>query len=496
LTAVTAAAAVVPYLGLPPDRFRWVGEAVAWWAGAAPARIALGDPLATLTYGALDRLIEGLKARLEALGAHAGDRVLIVLENSVPAVVALLAAARLRAWAVPINARLSPAEVDAIREHCRPRVAIYTIGVSAEAAAHAERHGAGGDDLLAPLGGALARLPEGAPEPASGNPAAQVAALIYTSGTAGAPKGVMLTHDNLTFISARSSRWRQLSPADRVYAVLPVSHVFGLASVLLGTLYQGGRLDLVARFAPEEAARALAEDGITVLQGAPQMHARLLALAKARGRPVVAPTLRYTSAGGAPLDQGLKQQIEAMWGLPLHNGYGLTEASPTVSTTQIERPASDHSCGPPLPDVEVRIAAPDGGALPAGEVGEILVRGRSVMKGYYRDAALTAATITPDGWLRTGDLGRLGPAGDLYVEGRLKELIIRSGFNVHPPEVETVLTAHPDVALSAVLGRPVPGNEEIVAFVQPVPGCRLSLADLKAFVEQRLARTSARPSTA
>jgi len=238
---------------------------------------------------------------------------------------------------------------------------------------------------------------------------------------------------------------------------------------------------------PEEAARALAEDGITVFQGAPQMHARLLALAKARGRPVAAPTLRYTSAGGAPLDQGLKQQIEAMWDLPLHNGYGLTEASPTVSTTQIERPAQDHSCGPPLPDVEVRIAAPDGSALPTGAVGEILVRGRLVMKGYYRDPALTAATVTPDGWLKTGDLGRFGPGGELYVEGRLKELIIRSGFNVYPPEVETVLTAHPDVALSAVLGRPVAGNEEVVAFVQPVPGRPLSIPELRAFVEQRLA---------
>jgi acyl-CoA synthetase (AMP-forming)/AMP-acid ligase II len=243
----------------------------------------------------------------------------------------------------------------------------------------------------------------------------------------------------------------------------------------------------VPRFAPDEAARARAEDGITVFQRAPQMNARLLALAKSRGRPVAAPTLRYTSAGGAPLDLALKQQIEAMWGLPLHNGYGLTEASPTVSTTEIERPALDHSCGPPLPGVEVEIAALDGSALPPGEVGEIRVRGRLVMRGYYRDPALTAATVTPDRWLRTGDLGRLGPEGDLYVEGRLKELIIRSDFNVYPPEVETVLTAHPDVALSAVLGRAVSGNEEVVAFVQPVPGRSLSIPELQAFVEQRLA---------
>jgi acyl-CoA synthetase (AMP-forming)/AMP-acid ligase II len=176
-----------------------------------------------------------------------------------------------------------------------------------------------------------------------------------------------------------------------------------------------------------------------------------------------------------------------MWGLPLHNGYGLTEASPTVSTTEIGRPARDHSCGPPMPDVEVRIADAEGGAVAPGEVGEIRLRGRSVRKGYYGDPALTAVTVTPDGWLRTGDLGRFGPHGDLYVEGRLKELLIRSGFNVYPPEVETVLTAHPDVALSAVLGRAVPGNEEVVAFVQPVPGRTLSVAELRAFVEERLA---------
>ena len=282
---MTAPAPAAPYAGLPPDRFRWVGGAVTSWANEAPARIALSDRFATLTYAELEALVGAVSEHLAALGTQPGDRVLILLENSVLATVAILAAARLRAWAVPLNARLSPGEVDAIRAHCTPRVSIYAAAESAEARAHAARHGALGDDLLAPLGGLVALSPDSAPEPASADPAAQVAALIYTSGTVGAPKGVMLTHDNLTFISARSSRWRQLSPADRVYAVLPVSHVFGLASVLLGTLYQGGRLDLVARFVPEEAARALAEDGITVFQGAPQMHARLLALAKARGRP-------------------------------------------------------------------------------------------------------------------------------------------------------------------------------------------------------------------
>jgi long-chain acyl-CoA synthetase len=472
---------------LPHDRFPWVGDSVAHWAEQAAERLAMCDAFASLTYGKLESTVEEARKHLIALGVQPGDRVLIVLENSVLAALTILAACRLRAWAVPLNARLSAREVDTIRAHCTPRVTVYATGVSRDAAAHADRHDAVEDSFFGSLGGRILVSPDAVAEPVNEAPTCHVAALIYTSGTTGSPKAVMLTHDNLGFISGRSSTCRRLSPSDRVYAVLPVSHVFGLASVMLGTLYQGGRLDLVPRFVPEEAARALEEDGITVFQGAPQMHARLLALAKARGRPVRVPTLRYTTAGGAPLDLALKRQMEAMWGIPLHNGYGMTEASPTVSTTEIDRPVDDHSVGPPLPDVEVRITGPDGKELALGEVGEIRVRGRLVMKGYYRDPAQTAETVTADGWLRTGDLGRFAESGDLYVEGRLKELIIRSGFNVYPPEVETVLTAHPDVAMSAVIGRAVPGNEEVVAFVQPVPGRTLDLDDLQAFVDARLA---------
>ncbi len=400
---------------------------------------------------------------------------------------AVLAAARLRAWAVPLNARLSAREIDTIREHCRPRVSLYAAGVSRDAAAHAERHGAAAAPELEPLGALIAVARETEREPVSNDPVQQVAALIYTSGTTGAPKGVMLTHDNLMFIAGRSSEWRGVNAADRVYGVLPISHVFGLASVLLGTLYRGARLDLVARFDPEEAARALAEDGVTVFQGVPQMYARLMALAKLRGADLPVPQLRYLSAGGAPLDLDLKARVEAMWHRPLHNGYGLTESSPTVSTTEIDRPAADDSSGPPLPDVEVRIADAEGAALPAGEVGEIWARGRLVMKGYYRDPAQTAAMITPEGWLKSGDLGRLTDDGQLYVVGRLKELIIRSGFNVYPPEVEAVVASHPDVAIAAVLGRPVAGNEEVVAFVQPVPRHSVDVAALRGYVEPQLA---------
>ena len=472
---------------LPPDRFHWVTEPLDYWAARKPEAIAAADPLAARSYGALKADVDRVAALLTARGLRAGDRVMLILENGLAALAAFLAAARLRAWAVPLNARLSAREIDGIRDHCRPRVSLYCTGVSPESAAHAARHGAGDDPLLEVLGARIASGPAGAPEPLSDDPAGQVAALIYTSGTTGAPKGVMLTHDNLMFIAGRSSKLRRVNGDDRVYAVLPISHVFGLASVVLGTLYQGGRLDLVPRFRPEEAARALAEDGVTVFQGVPQMYARMMALAAVRGAALPAPSLRYLSAGGAPLDLGLKRQVEAHWGQPLHNGYGLTETSPTISTTETDAPVADESTGPLLPDVAVRIADPEGTALPVGAVGEIWVRGRLLMKGYYRDPKQTAEVMTPDGWFKSGDLGRLTAEGQLYVVGRLKELIIRSGFNVYPPEVEAVVSDHPDVAIAAVVGRPVEGNEEVVAFVQPLPARSLDLAALRAFVEARLA---------
>jgi acyl-CoA synthetase (AMP-forming)/AMP-acid ligase II len=314
----------------------------------------------------------------------------------------------------------------------------------------------------------------------------------------------MLSHGNLVFAAGRSSFTRNASRDDHNYGVLPLSHVYGLTAMLLATLYRGARIELVPRFDPAAAARALAEDGITLFQGVPAMFSHLLGLAKARGGPLAAPALRNLSSGGAPLDPALKRAVEAMFGVPLQNGYGLTETSPTISVSRHEEPNDDVSTGPPLPGVETRIVGPEGAELAAGEIGELWVRGGLVMRGYYRDPAGTSQVLTPDGWFKTGDLAQMSPAGDLIVAGRLKELIIRSGFNVYPPEVEAAIASHPEVALAAVVGqaaiashpevalaavvgRPVPGNEEVVAFVQPREAGTLDLDHLAAHVAERLA---------
>lgn len=458
------------------------------WRAERPQAMALIDHDGqSLTFAQLGEATDAAVALLEAAGVRGGDRVLLVNENCAALAAMILACSRLDAWAVVVNARIPAVEIDRIEQHCTPRALVFTPQTSRDAAAHGARHQA--DEQSLPHAGMLliAGQRPATPEPVDDSNADQVAAMIYTSGTTGTPKGVMLTHRGLLYIATISGQQRGLTTADHVYAVLPISHVFGLASTFLGTLKAGGVLEMVPRFDPRHLARAL-ENGVTVFQGVPAMYAKLLEHLEAEGRALNAPHLRYMSSGGAPLDLEWKRRIEGLFGTALNNGYGLTEASPTVSQTLIPSPRDDDSIGPPLPHVEVRfIDQLTGDDVAPGEIGELWVRGPNVMKGYYNDPIATRATVTADGWLKTGDLCRQGPDGALFLVGRCKELIIRSGFNVYPPEVETALNAHPLVIQSAVVGRRIPGNEEVIAFVELSPGSPLDEDALKAFIHDRLA---------
>jgi long-chain acyl-CoA synthetase len=486
VAAVEAGLADTPRLlaSLP----RRISDIASIQAARAPDAPALRERESVVSYGELAAAVASAAADLAAAGVRAGDRVLVVGENCAALPVLLFAAARLDAWTVIVNARLSPREIDAIRDHCEPRVAIYTAHVSAEAAAHAARHGGARPWPLARLG-ELLRGPCNAacsPQPASDDPAQQVAALVYTTGTTGNPKGVMLTHRNLLFIAKVSGGLRRLGPGDRVYGVLPIAHVYGLASVCLATLFAGACLHLESRYSPQAMLRALTQDGVTVAQGVPTMYARLVELIESQGQRFSAPRLRFLYAGGAPLAPSLKAAAERVFGIPLHNGYGLTESAPTVTQTRLDAPRGDTSVGTALPGVELRIVDAAGRDVAAGEPGELRVRGPNVMRGYYRDPAATAAAVDAEGWLRTGDLALQDADGALFIVGRIKELIIRSGFNVYPAEIESVLNAHPAVLHSAVVGRAVPDNEEIVAFVELAPGKTATPDELAQFAAAQL----------
>jgi long-chain acyl-CoA synthetase len=387
---ITAASLDALLASLPPR----LSHIVRPWAERSPESVALVDGERRWTYGTLAQVVRETAERLRALGVRPGDRVMTVGENGFVVVALILAAAELDAWAVIVNARLSAREIDEIITHARPRRIFFAVS-SAEARAHGERLGAVALDLSEVGPVAAPALDEASqPEPVLADGARQCAVLLYTSGTTGQPKAVMLGHRSLLYIAAVSGGLRRLSPEDRCYGVLPVSHVFGLASVFLGSLYHGAALHLVPRFEPAAIVKALAGDRLTVIQGVPAMYARFLAYLKQQGMSEVPhPALRFLSSGGAALDLALKDGVERLFGMPLYNGYGLTECAPTISQTLLDAPRRDNSVGVLLPGVEAKLAG-DGG--PDG-VGELCVKGPGVMLGYYRAPEATAATFDAEG---------------------------------------------------------------------------------------------------
>ncbi|TFL18059.1 class I adenylate-forming enzyme family protein [Jannaschia formosa] len=455
------------------DRIHDLIDHAAQTSPDAPALLDAGASVSYADHAAATRALADLLARE---GLRPGDRLLVVAENGRMAATLIFAASRLGAVSVPVNARMTGAELARIEAHATPRLVVYTAGVSPDAAAHA-----GAAPVLDTPAGTLALRPGAAP--AQGGATPDTAVILYTTGTTGDPKGVMLTHGNLIFGGRTSATLRGMRPSDRIYGVLPVTHVFGLASMLMAATSVGACIQFAPRFAPDALYKALL-DGVTVFPGVPQMHALLMAHVARQGIDRLKDVpLRYVSSGAAPLDPAWKRKAEDFYGLPLQNGYGMTETTAGICATTNALGDPDISVGPALPGVEIRLDTAQGGDDPA--IGEVLTRGPHVMAGYYRNEAETARVLQ-DGWMRTGDLGRI--EGDrLHIVGRAKELIIRGGFNVYPPEVEAALNDHPEVIQCAVVGRQVEGDEEILAFVQCADPDALDLDGLRAFAAARLA---------
>lgn len=465
-----------------------VSDVVTPWADSSPDRQALVEASGSWTYRQLASAISETQVFLRKRGVRPGDRVMIVGENCREFVAILLASAGIDAWPVLVNANLSAREIDQIRDHCGARLVFYTTSASPHAGEHARRHGATVLEIdgVGSLGvGPLNERVE--PEAMEADIPDRAAALIYTSGTTGLPKGVMLSHRNLLFLAAGSAQIRALTPDDRFYGILPISHAVGLSVVLLGSLFSGASLYLSARFDPMNARVTIEKERFTVILGAPATFNQFLQYAKFRGvQSLRFPALRIIASSGAQLHASTKSGTESLFGMPLHNGYGVTECSPTIAQTRVEAPRNDTSIGPPFPGVEVKLVGPDRKSVPEGEAGELWVRGPNVMKGYYRAPEETATAINDEGWFNTRDLARLED-GNLFIVGRTKDLIVRRGFNVYPAEVEAVLNAHPAVAQSGVIGRSVEGDEEVVAFVQILPDSQSTIPEIAEYAAQRLA---------
>jgi long-chain acyl-CoA synthetase len=316
-----------------------------------------------------------------------------------------------------------------------------------------------------------------------------LAVLIFTAGTSGSAKAAMLSHRNLFANLEQMQRHeeRALQPDDKCLGVLPMFHIFGL-NVLLGlTLHAGASVVLVERFDPASALDTLKDHRVTMVAGAPTMFQAWATL------PDVDPgsfrTVRLVVSGAAPLSPETAAAFERRFHVPIYQGYGLTEAAPTVTSSVVGGTPKPGSIGCPIPGVEVRLVAEDGEDALEGDEGEIWVRGDNVFRGYWNDPDATASVLTTDGWLRTGDIAVTDDDGFLYIVDRAKDLIIVSGFNVYPAEVEDVLLEHPGVRGVAVVGMPHPHSGETVkAFVVAGPGHSVEEDQLIEFCAGRLAR--------
>ncbi|NYT35481.1 long-chain fatty acid--CoA ligase [Allopusillimonas soli] len=465
---------------------QFIHEVPARQAAERPEAICLyPENTAPMCYGDLWQATGQARDWLAGAGVQRGQRVMIVGENCPEMIVLLFACSLLGAWPVSVNARLSLREIETIAHHCEPALMFFTSGISASAARHAQALAA--KDCPAFFTGANHYfVPERPGKPESGDIARRVATLVYTSGTTGAPKGVMVSHRGLLHFAGVSSASRRMTGQDIAYAALPLSHIFGLATVLMATFHAGASLVLRARFEVDDVLRSLTRPGLSILQGVPTMFVRLLS-ATADQKKITAPSLRYVYTGGAAMDLALKGRVEKRFGLPLHHGYGITEYAGSMFITDIDHPRNDAGVGKAVAGVEIDIRH-DGGTVEQGEKGGIHIKGPGIMLGYYRNPEQTAKALLPGGWLDTGDIGYLDRDGVLFLTGRSKDIIIRSGFNVYPQEVEAVINAYEGIRISAVVGQAAEdGNEEVIAFYEPETGVQVDEAALMQHVSSAVA---------
>jgi long-chain acyl-CoA synthetase len=313
-----------------------------------------------------------------------------------------------------------------------------------------------------------------------------LAALVYTSGTSGRPKGVMLTSGNLAANVRQCVEWAGFTREDVMLGVLPQFHSFGLTVLTLVPLSVGCRVIYTARFMPKKILGLLKEHRPTAFIGIPSMFNALLSAKSAT--PEHFASLKWIVSGSEPLPEAVFKGFKERFGVIINEGYGLTETSPVTNWC---RPGHhrDHSVGQALPDVEMKIVSPTGERLGPGEEGEICFKGPNVMAGYYRMPEETAEVFDEEGYFRTGDMGRVDDDGHLYITGRIKEMLIIGGENVFPREIEEVLNAHPAVHASIVIGMQDESRGEVaLAFVELEEGADFDETELRSFCRKRLAQ--------
>jgi long-chain acyl-CoA synthetase len=454
-------------------------------AGSRPDHPALIAAGRTLSWAQVDAAVDLAAAGYQGLGLAPGDRVLLLLGNVPEFVAAYFGALRAGLVAVPANTGSTAVELTTVLADSGARAVVFD-----RSAATAVRQTDAANDLIRIVVGAPAQGEtafgafSGAPHPHETQPQ-DLALLLYTSGTSGRPKAAMLTHRALraSVEQVHDLPHAAVTPDDIVLLVLPLFHVYALNGTLAAAARVAATLVLLERFDPVESLDVIRRLGITNIPGAPPMYVAWSAQPDLRDAFT---GVRLLLTGAAPVPPSVLEQITTTTGLPVFEGYGLTEAAPGVSSTLVGGVAKPGSVGQELPGVELRLVDEDGEDAEEGDPGEIAIRGPNLFSGYWPDGEGGPGA---DGWYATGDVAYRDDEGDLVLVDRRKELIIVSGFNVYPREIEDALASHPDIAEVAVVGVPQPYTGEAVkAFVVPRPGAVFGADQLNAHVATRLAR--------
>ncbi|NPA12962.1 MAG: fatty acid--CoA ligase [Aquificae bacterium] len=448
-----------------------------------------------ITHKQLKQDVDAFARYLELIGVKKGDKVSLLMKNSKEFIIAFFAIGKLGAVPVPINTFLKKHEIEYILDHSDTKVLITQPHFEKELTEvfdktkvekviwQGEYNKLDEKNLPFEEGLTIEDYEHIKPQANLDD----VAVIIYTSGTTGRPKGVMLTYKNLFSNLINIEKILPLSHKDRFITYLPMFHTFTLTATILLPLYLGASTVIIKSIRPfSNIFKQVLLKRVSIFMGVPEVYN---ALSKAR-LPwyfMWFNRLRAFISGAAPLSEAtIKRMNQKFPKVPLLEGYGLTEASPVVSVNRLEK-QKILSVGPPLPDYQVKIVDDDLVELPVGEIGEIIVKGDNVMKGYYKNPEATEETII-NGWLLTGDMGYVDEEGYIYIVDRKKDLIISKGINIYPREIEEVLTSHPEIEEAAVVGKKDEHHGEIpVAFVKLVEGSNLTEKEIRQFIKDKLA---------
>ncbi|WOC11084.1 class I adenylate-forming enzyme family protein [Gordonia sp. MP11Mi] len=442
-------------------------------AANAPDAPAVSDVRLSLTNREFAELVRGASGHLADAGVVRGDVVGLLLSNRVELVVALFAAWRLGATVTPVNPALAAPEIDFQTSDAGVRVLV----IEPDAEVPVRRPAIRCDRLLDARSGTV-------PETVAVD-GSEIALLIYTAGTTGKPKGVMTTHANIDAMTETFVEHFSFTEADHSLLVLPLFHANGVVLGTLSPLRAGGQASIVGRFKRDAFFPAVESLRPTYFSAVPAIYAMLTAL-PADVQPDTS-SLRFGICGAAPMPADLIGRFEKRFGVPVIEGYGLSETTTASAINPLDGLRKPGTVGPPLSGQRIRIVDADLHEVPRGQSGEVLIAGDVVMAGYLNRPEATADTIV-DGWLRTGDVGRIDNDGYLQLVDRVKDMIIRGGENIYPKEIEAVIYSDADVFEAAVIGRPHDVLGEVpIAYLSFRDGATTTVDDLAALLGAQLA---------